>query len=379
MKLNRLYLRDFRNYEEVSLDFSPGVNLFLGDNAQGKTNLLEAVCYLSTGKSFRSRKELELIRFGAEFAELQADIFSYDREKSLRTILFASRRPRQLFLSGVKEKTFGEHLAGQLLTVLFCPEDLLVLKGGSAGRRKLLDSALCQLRRGYDAALTEYQRLLDHKSRILKDWHEDRSLLELLPDFNERLCRLGAEIISSRAGYLKILGELAAGHHAACAGEKEELSLSYATVSQITDPLGDKMKIYGELREHMSRLSSAELDSGMCLSGPHKDDFEVFLNGRSLKSYGSQGQTRTAAIALKLAERDIFLKDTGQQPVLLLDDVLSELDEGRQDFILNHIHQGQVLITCCEKDRFTHMGKNFTVRGGQVTELPQEGSACIFP
>ncbi len=368
MQINSLSLRGFRNYEECEARFSPGVNLILGMNAQGKTNLLEAVTYLSTGRSYRTRKEMELICFGQEFAELRADVFSYDREKELRAILFASRRPRQLFLSGVKQKTFGEKMAGQLMSVLFCPEDLLILRAGASARRRLVDAALCQLRPGYEERLAEYIRLLDHKSRILKDWHEDRSLLELLPDFNERMCRLGAELIAVRAVYLQYLGRFAAKYHREFSGDREQLELQYHTVSSITDPFAERAELYHELKSHMASHYRAELESGQCLSGPHKDDFEVFLNGIAIKSFGSQGQTRTAAISLKLAEREIFRRDTDQEPVLLLDDVLSELDAGRQDFILNHLKSGQVIITCCEMDRFTDIGKMFLVENGAITE-----------
>ena len=183
MRLSRLRLYDFRNYKELQLELDPGVNLILGENAQGKTNLLEAVSYLSTGRSFRTAKTQELIRFGAEFADLNADVFSQGREQSVRAVLFAGRRPRQLYLGGVKQKSAAK-LPGVLTTVLFCPEDLLVLKGGSQPRRRLIDTALCQLRPGYANALAEYNRLLDSKSRILKDYREKPDLLEPLPEYN---------------------------------------------------------------------------------------------------------------------------------------------------------------------------------------------------
>ena len=365
MQILELYLRGFRNYEEANISFSPGVNLILGDNAQGKTNLLEAITYLSTGKSFRTRKEAEIIGFSSDFAEMEAKYLSYDREKTIKAILFQGRRPRQLFLNGVKQRGFGK-LSGELLSVLFAPEDLYVLKSGASARRKLLDSALCQLRPGYEENLTEYGRLLDHKSRILKDWHEDRSLLDLLPDFNLRLCRLGTEIIHSRANYMEYLGSLSAGFHRDFSGKKEELVSQYKTVSTVTEPKGDKGKIFEELMLHMESHHRAELESGQCLSGPHKDDFDVLLEGVSLKSFGSQGQTRTAAISLKLAEREIFRQDTGEIPILLLDDVLSELDATRQDFVLNQLKTGQVFITCCEKDRLTNIGKEIFVEKGRI-------------
>ena len=369
MRIDSLLLRGFRNYEEAEISFDPGVNLILGDNAQGKTNLLEGIFYLSCGRSFRTRKEAEIIGFGQDFAELEGKIFSYGREKTLRAVLFAGRRPRQLFLSGVKQKGFGA-MAGEMNTVLFCPEDLMILKAGASSRRRLMDDALCQLRPKYEQYLTEYGRVLEHKSRILKDWHEDRSLLELLPDFNLRLCRLGTEIIHARAGYLEYLGRFAADFHREFSGKKEDLQCIYKTVSSVLDPKGDKKEIFESFSQHMHNHWRAELESGQCLSGPHKDDFEVLLGGVSLKSFGSQGQTRTAAISLKLSQREIFRQDTGEEPVLLLDDVLSELDAGRQDFVLNHLKSGQVFITCCEKDRLTDIGKEIFIEKGSVKPSP---------
>lgn len=365
MRILELSLTGFRNYESFSCAFDPGVNLILGENAQGKTNLLEAVCYLSRGSAFRTRKEAELIRFGAEFSELSARVDSYGREQTLRALLFASRRPRQLFLSGVKKST-REDLDGVLNTVLFCPEDLLVLKKGAAERRKLLDDALCQLRPKYAKALEEYKRLLAQKSAALRDRIERPQMLELIPEYNERMAQTGAILITTRAKYLGQLEERAAAHHAAFSGGSETLSLRYQTVSTVTDPTAPALEVYGQLKEHQQSHYRAELESMQCLSGPHKDDFEAALNQLPMKAYASQGQTRTAAISLKLAERDLFEADTGELPVLLLDDVLSELDPGRQDFVLNRIRNGQVFITCCEQDKITNIGKTIRIEQGRL-------------
>ena len=191
MELKSLTLYDFRNYQHLHLEADPGVNLIVGDNAQGKTNLLEAISYFGAGRSFRTQKTGELIRFGAEFADLQAEIVSQGREQSLKVLLFSGKRPRQLFRNGVKKKSAAE-LSGALPSVLFCPEDLMVLKTGSGPRRRLADTALCQLRPNYDAALTEYNRILDQKNRILKDRYENPALLEILPEYNARLCQVGS-------------------------------------------------------------------------------------------------------------------------------------------------------------------------------------------
>ena len=367
MRLNNLKLRGFRNYTELDADFVPGVNLILGDNAQGKTNLLEGIYYLSTGHGFRTRKEAELLQFGAVFADLEATVFSREREQTLRAVLFPGRKPRQLYLGGVKQKTFA-NFHGLLTTVLFCPEDLMVLKTGASSRRKLLDMALCQLRPGYDRALTEYNRLLEHKSRILQDHREYPGLAETLPEFNLRMAQVGAILISYRANYLEKLARCTSHYHLEFSGGREELQLTYKTVSTVEDPLAPRTVLEQEILDHQESHLRAELESGQCLTGPHKDDFDVVLDEVSLKAFGSQGQTRTAAISLKLAEREIFRDDTGEEPVLLLDDVLSELDARRQDFVLNQIKTGQVFITCCETDRLTRLGEVTFIENGKKAE-----------
>lgn len=365
MQLNNIAIRDFRNYETLSLDFAPGVNLLVGQNAQGKTNLLEAIAYLGSGKSFRAQKTGELLRFGADFADIEGTVFSQDREQSLRWVLFSGSRPRQIWRNGVKRKTAGE-ISGVLNTVLFCPEDLMVLKTGAAPRRRLGDQALCALRPNYDAALAEYNRILDRKSRILKDHFEDPSVLAILPDYNQRLCQVGALLISYRARFYESLGRAAAEYHGAFSGGKEDFSLEYQTVSAVKDPFAPVSQLTEDLLEHLERHYRAELETAQCLTGPHKDDFQVCLSGIDLKAFGSQGQTRTAAISLKLAVRELYRRESGEEPVLLLDDVLSELDPARQDFVLNQIKTGQVFITCCEPGRFTKLGRTIEIEKGSV-------------
>ena len=365
MFLREIYLRSFRNYEELRLELEPGVNLIVGDNAQGKTNLLEAVSYLGCGRSFRAQKTAEMIRFGDDFAELSGSVFSQERDQSLRWLLFKGSRPRQIFRNGAKKKSAGE-LSGVLPTVLFCPEDLMVLKTGAAQRRRMGDYVLCQLRPNYDAALTEYNRILDQKSRILKDHFDNPAVLEILPEYNTRLCQVGALLISYRARFYDSLGKAAARYHGQFSGGAEEFTLEYKTVSSVTDPFASVAQLTEQLLEHQQRHHRAELETAQCLTGPHKDDFTVSLSGIDLKAYGSQGQTRTAAISLKLAQRELMGREWGEQPVLLLDDVLSELDPGRQDFVLNQIVSGQVFITCCEPGRFTKLGRTIEISRGNV-------------
>ena len=368
MNLNKLLLRDFRNYVNLEINFDPGVNLIVGDNAQGKTNLLEAISYAGSGKSFRAMKTGEMVRFGADFGEIEAFVHAQDREQTLRWVLFSGSRPRQLWRNGAKKKTAAE-MMGVLPTVLFCPEDLMVLKSGAAARRRLGDTALCQLRPNYDAALTEYNRILDQKSHILKEHFQYPGMLEVLPEYNTRLCQVGALLISYRARFYDSLGKAAAKYHSQFSGGAEEFSLQYRTVSTVKDPFAPVSQLTQDLLDHLDAHYRAEIESGQCLTGPHKDDFDVSLSGINLKSYGSQGQTRTAAISLKLAQRELMGREWGEEPVLLLDDVLSELDQGRQDFVLNQIVSGQVFITCCEPGRFTKLGKTIEISRGKVIDF----------
>ena len=368
MNLESLYLRHFRNYREAQFRFDPGVNLIVGDNAQGKTNLLEAICYLGSGKSFRAQKTAEMVFFHADFAELSGEVFAQERQQSLRFLLFSGSRPRQMFRNGSRKKSL-EEISGVLPTVLFCPEDLLVLKAGAAQRRRFGDSVLCQLRPNYDGALWEYNRILDQKSRILKDRVQNPALLDVLPEFNLRLCQVGALLISYRARFYEALGKAAAAYHCQFSSGCEDFSLQYKTVSTVLDPMAPVSVLTENLLEHLQRHQQAELESAQCLTGPHKDDFSVSLSGVDLKTYGSQGQTRTAAISLKLAQRTLMGREFGEEPVLLLDDVLSELDPARQDFVLNQISSGQVFITCCEPGRLTKLGKTMEISHGALRNL----------
>lgn len=358
-------MENYRNYTEVFAEFDPGVNLLVGQNAQGKTNLLEAVAFLGSGRAFRTQKSAELVKFGADFAQLEGNVFSQERQQNLKWVLFSASRPRQLYRNGAKKKTAAD-ISGVLQTVLFCPEDLMVLKTGASARRRLADNAICQLRPNYEAALLEYNRILEQKNRILKDRHENPALLEILPEYNARLCQVGALLISYRARFFEGLGREAAEFHKSFSGGKEEFSLSYKTVSTITDPFAPVILLEQKLQEHLESHYRAELESSSCLTGPHKDDFDVTLSGISLKAFGSQGQVRTAAVSLKLAQRTLMEKESGEIPVLLLDDVLSELDPSRQDFVLNQISRGQVFITSCEPGRFTKLGKTIEIEQGAI-------------
>ena len=366
MRIDRLELESFRNYGRQAVDFDPRCNVIFGENAQGQTNLLEALVYLSCGKSPRARTDREMIGFDALSARMMVKVFARDREFRVQVDLFRDRR-RKMSVNQVPAKNSAA-LSQVYNTVFFCPDDLFLIREGAAARRKFMDTALCQLRPRYAAALEEYNRTYDHKTRILRDSEERPDLLAALPDFNEQLVRFGAVIIHYRHQFAVRLNEYAAMHHLECSGGKERLEIAYQTVSSVTDPAADVSTITEQLRQHMESHQAAERASRLCLSGPHKDDLLVSIDGRDAKSYASQGQTRTAALAMKLAEREIYKNVTGEYPVLLLDDVLSELDPKRQEFVLNRIAGGQVFITCCEDDRLPEMlgGRVFHVKCGAI-------------
>jgi len=365
MRVVKIALNGFRNYEWETADFAPGTNVISGQNAQGKTNLLEAVYMLSLGKSFRTRFDRELVGFGYSSAEILAQIESHGREQTVKISLVPGQS-KKISVNGVK-KTASE-LAGTINTVLFSPEDLNLIKEGAAIRRKLMDNAISQIRPKYAEILSQFNRLYEHKSRILKDWREKPSLLDTLDDFSDGMCRASAQLIRYRASFAARLNEAAEPIHRDFSGNNEKLEIKYQTVSTVTDPLAPAKDIYYELCEHQESHKRAELEAGQCLSGAHKDDLLININGNLARSYASQGQTRTAALSIKLAEREIFLSEMGEYPILLLDDVLSELDMKRQEFVLNRIGGGQTLITCCEDEGISSRtgGKVLFVEKGKI-------------
>ena len=322
MRIDRLELESFRNYGRQAVDFDGRCNVIFGENAQGKTNLLEALVYLSCGKSPRARTDREMIAFGAPSARMLASVFARDRDFKVQVDLFRDRR-RKMSVNQVPAKSSAA-LSEVYNTVFFCPDDLYLIREGAAARRRFCDTALCQLRPRYAAALAEYNRTYEHKTRILRDAEERPDLLATLPDFNERLVRFGAVLIHYRHQFAVRLNEYAALHHRECSGGKEELEIRYQTVSTVTDPAAEIAVLTEQLREHMESHQAAE--------------------------------------------REIYKNATGEYPVLLLDDVLSELDPRRQEFVLNRIAGGQVFITCCEDDRLPQMlgGRVFHVEHGTI-------------
>jgi DNA replication and repair protein RecF len=343
------------------------VNVITGANAQGKTTLLEAVYLLTGVRSFRTFYDRELIAFDKDAARITGGVNAAGREQKIQLDL-ARGRSRQIRQNGVK-RTQGE-LRETLKAVLFSPDDLQMIRGGAAARRKMMDAAISQLRPGYASLLGDFNRIYENKTRILKDWREKPSLLDTLEDFSRELCSCSARLVRYRAAFARRLHEAAAPVQREFSAGGEELTIDYATVSTVTDPAASEKEIFAQIWERQSQLRQAELDAQQCLVGAHKDDLKIAINGADARSYASQGQTRTAALSIKLAAFDQLEAAQGEPPLLLLDDVLSELDPDRRRRLISRIGRAQALLTCTDRTDFVGARPAcvLQVKNGEITE-----------
>ncbi len=364
MTADRLTLKNFRNLETACVEFSPGINVLIGDNAQGKTNLLEAVGFFSAGRSFRAGREKELIRFGSDTAAMSLSWRADGREFCCNVSLFEDKRKR-MTLNGVELKGAAE-LVGGFGAVLFAPEHLNLVKEGPSGRRRFLDQALSQLKPKYLTALSEYQRILKQKNSLLRDMRRYPQLEETLGIWNEKLAAVGAYLCVERLCYLAKLQKRAAPLHSEISAGAEALELRYQTFTDC--PCGDYAHMKKQLHRELEDSISRETACAMSLIGPHRDDVEILLNGKPARLYGSQGQQRSCVLSMKLAEGELIREAFGENPVFLLDDILSELDAYRQSYIIDHIRGLQVILTCCESERLVSSsdGAVFRVSGGRI-------------
>ncbi len=357
MKVSSISLNNFRNYREQYLEISEGVNVFYGNNAQGKTNILEAVNLFSGVKSHRGAKDCELINFDSEKGVVKINFESFGRENSAE-IRFHSGKKKEFFSNGVKKKRAEPVLS----TVMFCPEDLYMIKGGPAERRNFLNSCICPLKPSYLKILSDYGKVIENKNKLLKSDVQDDIMIKV---WNEQLCDLGARIILYRKSFLEVLKPvLKSFHEKITMGENIEFEYISSGVDVIEDEKDVREKLYLKLEENSEKEKSAKLS----LYGPHRDDIEFFINGRNVKNYGSQGQQRTVILGLKLSEIEIIKKMTGEYPVLLLDDILSELDKDRQNYLFEKIENHQVMITGTDAQSFlkSEKCKFFRVDNGCV-------------
>ena len=341
MLISDIRIEGFRSYKDSSFSFKDGANIIWGENARGKTNLLEAVMLLSGAQSWRSRRRVDIINFYEQQASITGRAEARSRVFEIKIGLPLKGRASYT-VNGVSQKRQFD-LSDYFRCVLFCPEDLFLVKGGPEKRRRFMDQALCQLRPRYAAILGEYGKLMELKQYVLKEG----GTAAVLPEINERMIYYSAELIHYRAAFLSELSREAGELHRSISRGMERLELKYKTVSSVTDPEADTATLRRQLSEHMESHAEAEEQSRSLLSGAHKDDIDILINGSAARAFASQGQARTAALSLKFGERELFRIDSGEYPVLLLDDVLSELDAGRRAFVASAAVGGQTLITCC--------------------------------
>lgn len=366
MPIHSVQLENFRNFKLLSCSFSPHVNLISGENAQGKTNLIESLFYFSAQKSFRAPKDEILIHHDAPFFRISESLFNGVRDFSLSVTLERGKK-KQLLLNDIPQRKSSD-VIGILPVVLFTPDDLYLIKAGASERRRLLDLPLCQIRPFYYEMLSRYNRTLRMKRALLKEEESSKSRT-LCDAYNADLSHSAAEIISMRKSFSDHLTEKARLLHDCLSNGREELTIQYKTISK-ADPNASQKENESRIYQRLSDLMHSEFEAEAPLSGIHKDDLLIAINDFPAKTFASQGQMRSIALSLKLAEREMIEKETGRQPVLFLDDVLSELDGGRKNFILNHIQKGQIFITCCDPLSLSKetQGKQFVFHNGEIVK-----------
>ena len=350
---------NFRNYENLQISFDEGTNIFYGDNAQGKTNILEAAYLSGTTKSHKCSKDKEMIRFGEQESHIRTVVVKKDKEYQIDMHL-KHNRSKGIAINKVPIKKASE-LFGILNMVFFSPEDLNIIKNGPAERRRFLDSELCQLDKIYLSDLTTYNKILNQRNKLLKDMVYRPDLKDTLPVWDMQLVETGRKIIRRRKQFVDELNEIVHDIHYRISGEKEDLLLQYEP--SIED-------IFFE--DELSRVKERDMRQCMTSVGPHRDDLLFSIGEVDIRKFGSQGQQRTSALSLKLSEIELVKRSIHDTPVLLLDDVLSELDSNRQNYLLNSIHDTQTLITCTGLDEFVknrfQINKIFKVVQGTVEE-----------
>ena len=364
MIFKRIQLENFRNYGSLSLDLDEKLNLFLGENAQGKTNLLESLFIMGMGKSFRTNNDKEMIGFGGERARAEAVILD-DGGREVCVDITYSKEGKLIRVDGIKlDRTID--LLENVYVVIFSPDDLKIIKDGPDNRRRFLDRELCQIKPVYYSDLGSYKKVLKQRNMLLRQNCSDRDLFDV---FDESLADYGTRIVVERTAFVKRIEEISKRIHSDISGGREVLSVSYETKID-TDPSVSTAVRKEAYKELLKKSFDSDLQKGYTGFGPHKDDLRLEIDGVDIRLYGSQGQQRTASLSLKLAEIGLITTENGKNAVLLLDDVLSELDQSRQRYLIEAMSDVQIFLTATGIEeplqRMLPAGKSFFVSGGNV-------------
>ena len=335
MWINKIKLNNFRNYNKEEIRLEKNINIFYGENAQGKTNIIEAIFLCSMGKSFRAKKDTEMILLNEENATIEIEFQKLDREGKIKIELY---NKKNVYVNGIKIKKLSE-LLGNINVVIFTPDDINILKGGPQNRRRFLDIMISQLKPNYMYNLNLYFKTLEQRNNYLRQIREENKKEELLEIWDQKLAEYAINIYNYRKEFINKINKKIKNIHNEITDNKEEIEVEYITECTSKEE-------YLNLLKQRRKL---DIIKGFTTKGVHRDDFVIYINKKRLDIYGSQGQNRTAILSLKLSELDIIEEEIGEKPVLLLDDFMSELDEKRRNHFLNKIENTQVIITCTDK------------------------------
>ena len=353
MWIEKIKINNFRNYDEQEINLNKGINLFFGDNAQGKTNIIESIFISAFGKSFRTSKEKELIKYNENFLNISLKYKNKDRDGHIKIQISDKKN---ILVNGIKIKKLSD-LLGNINIVLFTPDDISILKNGPAQRRRFLDMMIGQIRPNYVYNLNMYLKVLEQRNNYLKQLRDENGNYELLDIWDEKLAAYSNKICLYRLEFINKIIEKINLIHKKITEDKEEIKIEY-----ITDSLDEK-----ELLNQIKNRRKLDIIKGYTTKGVHRDDFNIYINNNLVNIYGSQGQHRTAVLSLKMCELEIIKEEIGESPILLLDDFMSELDEKRRKNFLNNIEDTQVIITCTDELKNEKINKNiFYVNNGKI-------------
>ncbi len=369
MYINGLKLLNFRNYENLNIEFEKGFNIIYGDNAQGKTNILEAIFLCASGRSHRTSKDADLVRINESGYYIKLSLDRSVMSSSIE-ILYDRTRKKRIKVNEIPIRRMTE-LMGHLNAVIFSPEDLMIIKEGPSERRRFIDITISQLKPSYLYDLQQYNKILMQRNSLLKEIHNNEALTETLDIWSEKLAEVGSRIMKVRHEFIKILSKKAQEKHLKLSDGKEKLTLKYcpSVKAPSMDSTGEIEKCFLEV---LKESRKKEMKTCTTMAGPQRDDYVIFLDGLELKQFGSQGQQRTAVLSIKLAEVEMMMEMTGEYPVLLLDDVMSELDARRRNYLFENLGEIQTFITCTDmslfEDKIASGSKVFKVVRGSVYE-----------
>lgn len=349
MHIKSIQLRNYRNYNYLNLNFADTFNIIYGNNAQGKTNIIEAIFLCASGRSHRTSRDDELIKSSASGFEIKLLMEKNGLEEEIH-ITFSKEERKKIRINEIPIRKIGD-LMGHLNAVIFSPEDLLIIKQGPSERRRFIDITLSQLRPSYFYDLQQYSKILFQRNCLLKKIIINRQLEDTLDVWNKHLVKTGSRIMKARNSFVSTLDNFATARHSKLTNNEEKLQLKYSPSFENNFECSD-IEIEKAFYEILTRCKSKEIMKGTTLYGPHRDDLDIVLDGESTKIYGSQGQQRTCVLSMKLAEIDLMKEESGEFPVLLLDDVLSELDDKRKEYLLESVQGVQSFITSTDRRFF---------------------------